>query len=67
MRFEFEWLRCNARGKRCRPINGASDARYRLRGRDVGRRVRARVSAENAAGSRARRTTKSKKIRAARR
>jgi hypothetical protein len=49
--FAYRWQRCNAEGANCVGI-GASGRRYTLRPADVGTRVRVRVTARNAAGSR---------------
>jgi hypothetical protein len=52
-RYRYQWLRCNTRGRFCVSIRGATRARYRLMKRDAGHRLRVRVTATNAAGSRA--------------
>ncbi len=54
--FTYRWVRCgsdggNADGGNCSSISGATGTTYKLVARDVGRRLRARVSARNAAGS----------------
>jgi hypothetical protein len=49
--YRYQWLRCNAHGRSCRPIPGATHSTYRLRRRDAGHRLRARITATNAAGS----------------
>ena len=51
-RYTRRWLRCNARGGACSAVPGATRSSYRLTTRDVGRRLRLRVTATNAAGSR---------------
>ena len=53
----YQWVRCGADGGRpdggdCTIISGASDRRYRVAGADVGFRLRVRVTATNAEGSR---------------
>jgi hypothetical protein len=49
--YGYQWLRCNARGGSCVAIRRAANSTYRLVGRDVGHRLRLRVTALNAAGS----------------
>ncbi len=49
-KYRYQWLRCNAQGGSCLRIAGATKARYRLQSGDVGHRLRARVTALNAAG-----------------
>lgn len=58
MTFAFAWVRCGADGGRpdggdCVLISGATSDRYVLRAADVGSRIRARVTAANADGSKA--------------
>ena len=53
----YQWVRCGADGGRpdggdCTIVSGASDRRYRVAGADVGFRLRVRVTATNAEGSR---------------
>lgn len=50
--FSYRWLRCDAAGDNCANIANATSASYRLRQADVGRTVRALVTARNADGSR---------------
>jgi hypothetical protein len=50
-RYVYKWLRCTSRGKRCRAIAGARRASYRLTSADAGHKLRATVTASNAAGS----------------
>jgi hypothetical protein len=55
--FSFQWVRCGpdggaADGSNCAAISGAAGASYRLAQADVGARLRVRVTASNAAGSR---------------
>jgi hypothetical protein len=56
--FAYQWVRCGADGGRpdggnCAIVSGATSRDYRLGGADVGFRMRARVTAANADGSRA--------------
>lgn len=53
--FAYRWQRCNANGGNCVNIPGgdADDRTYQLKQADVGNRVRVRVTATNADGSRA--------------
>ena len=51
-RYRFQWLRCNGHGARCTAIRHATHPRYRLTKRDAKHRLRLRVTATNAAGSR---------------
>jgi hypothetical protein len=55
--FAFQWVRCGADGGRpdggnCAIVSGATSRDYRLGSADVGARMRARVTAANADGSR---------------
>jgi hypothetical protein len=49
--YRYQWLRCNAHGRNCSSIHGATHSKYKLTKRDAGRRLRLRVTAVNAAGS----------------
>lgn len=49
-RFTYRWLRCNAAGRACATIRGATGATYRLRSADLRSRLRLRVRAHNARG-----------------
>jgi hypothetical protein len=51
VKFGYQWLRCSARGGNCLPIRHATRATYRVTLRDAGHRLRLRVTATNAAGS----------------
>jgi hypothetical protein len=51
-RYRYRWLRCNAQGRSCIGMRRATHARYRVVHRDAGHRLRIRVTAVNAAGSR---------------
>jgi hypothetical protein len=48
----YDWLRCNAAGNGCRPVAGACDRRYTVRGADVGHTLRARLTVTEAGGPR---------------
>jgi hypothetical protein len=48
--FAYQWLRCNAKGARCVAIHKASKPSYRVTKRDVGHRLRVRVTGRNGAG-----------------
>ena len=50
-RFAYQWLRCSSRGTRCTKVARATKPTYRAASRDVGHRLRLRVTARNAAGS----------------
>jgi hypothetical protein len=55
--YAYQWVRCGADGGQpdggnCTIISGATDNRYRLVSADVGSRLRVRVTAMNAEGSR---------------
>jgi len=49
-KFRYAWLSCDRSGSGCRSLPGAKQARYRVRGRDVGHRLRVLVRAFNRAG-----------------
>jgi hypothetical protein len=49
--YRLQWLRCSARGGSCVRIRGATHTRYRLTKPDIRRRLRVRVTAANAAGT----------------
>ncbi len=54
--FTYRWVRCgsdggNADGSNCSSIGGATSATYKIDDSDVGKRLRARVTAKNSAGS----------------
>ena len=49
--YEHRWQRCDARGEGCTEIGGAVERTYALRSGDVGRRVRAVVTASDGGGS----------------
>jgi hypothetical protein len=50
--FGYQWLRCSASGGRCMAIKKAMRATYKVVRNDAGHRLRLRVTATNAAGSR---------------
>ena len=49
-KFRYAWLSCDRSGSGCRSLPGAKQARYRVRARDVGHRLRVLVRAFNRAG-----------------
>ncbi|HZT85629.1 MAG TPA: hypothetical protein VE984_09450 [Gaiellaceae bacterium] len=51
-RFRYQWLRCDTHGGHCTTIRHATHATYRLTTRDERHRLRVRVTATNAVGSR---------------
>ena len=50
-RFAHQWLRCDAVGRSCRPIEGAREGIYRAVAADAGAALRVEVHASNDAGS----------------
>ena len=50
--FAYRWLRCNSAGKSCTTIANATGSTYRLKSRDLRSRLRVKVKATNANGSR---------------
>jgi hypothetical protein len=52
MTFTRQWRRCDADGLACADIGGATGTTYTLTDTDIGKRIRVRVTATNAAGSR---------------
>jgi len=50
--YRYAWLRCNAHGSKCVPIRKATHTTYRVTSHNAGHRLRLRVTATNAAGSR---------------
>jgi hypothetical protein len=49
--YRYQWLRCNAHGGSCRKIAHATHSTYRLTRHDLGHRLRAQITATDAAGS----------------
>jgi hypothetical protein len=49
--FTGVWVRCDTKAANCTPISGATSTKYKLVGADVGSRIRFRVTAKNADGS----------------
>jgi hypothetical protein len=49
--YAYQWRRCNSDGSACNDIAGATGASYAVGAIDIGRTVRVRVTAANAAGS----------------
>src|SRR3990170_9880 len=49
--YAFLWLRCDAQAANCAAITGATAKTYVVTAADLGRRLRVRVTARNAAGS----------------
>ena len=49
--YTYRWLRCDSAGTNCAAISGATATSYKLQSADVGRRLRARVTARNSAGN----------------
>jgi hypothetical protein len=48
----YDWLRCDAAGNGCRPVAGACDRRYTVRGADEEHTLRARLTVAEAGGPR---------------
>jgi hypothetical protein len=48
--FAYQWRRCDSNGSNCVSVSGASSSTYVVGSSDVGFRMRARVTATNAAG-----------------
>ncbi|HUA74052.1 MAG TPA: LamG-like jellyroll fold domain-containing protein [Solirubrobacteraceae bacterium] len=49
--YAYQWQRCDAEGKGCADIEGATEAEYEIGEEDVGATLRVEVSASNGAGS----------------
>jgi hypothetical protein len=49
--YRYQWLRCNTRGGGCASIHTATRSTYKLSKQDTGHRLRLRVTATNAAGT----------------
>ncbi len=50
-RYGYQWLRCTASDMSCQKISGATKSSYRLTKADAGHRLKAIVTASNAAGA----------------
>jgi hypothetical protein len=51
MTYTHRWLRCDARGQDCEPIDSAFGTAYLVSAADVGRKLRSQVEATNAYGA----------------
>jgi hypothetical protein len=51
--FSFQWLRCNGGGGACKAIGKATKSKYTLTKKDARHRLRVRVTATNAVGTKA--------------
>ncbi len=60
--FHYQWLRCNAHGGSCSTIAGATHPSYKVTTRDVGHRLRLRVTASNSVGSKAATSAKTSRV-----
>jgi hypothetical protein len=49
--YTYQWLRCNATGRDCAPVAGATASKFVLDGDDVGKTLRVNVIAGNVGGS----------------
>jgi hypothetical protein len=49
--YSYSWSRCDSAGNGCAAISGATHTTYKATSSDVGRRLRATVTAKNSAGS----------------
>ena len=49
--YAFQWLRCDASGAGCLPVEGATESTYRLGDADLGGKLAVRVTASNPGGS----------------
>ena len=49
--FGYQWQRCTAKGEQCADVAGAASTTYKLSSADVGRTLRVKVTATNAAGA----------------
>jgi endoglucanase len=64
-RFRYQWERCNSAGKRCVAVHNATRKRYRLGGRDRGRRIAVVVAAHDKRGWTTATSKRTRRIRAA--
>jgi serine protease AprX len=62
MSFDYEWERCDLDGGNCSDIPIASEAAYKVRPYDVGRKIRVRVIADNLSGTRSATSLTSDKV-----
>lgn len=60
--YAYQWERCNSKGAECVPIEGATNANYKLTTKDAGHTLYALVTATNGGGSVASSTTVSAEI-----
>jgi hypothetical protein len=51
LRYAYAWLRCDVRGSACIAVAGADQSTYKLTPADIGHTMRARVTANDAAGA----------------
>ena len=58
--FTYQWMRCN--GRSCEAIAGATEKSYRAQSADIGRKLRAIVTAHNGAGPASARSKPSAKV-----
>ncbi len=49
--YTYRWLRCDAQGQDCQPIDGAFATAYLVSAEDVGRKLRSQVAAANVYGA----------------
>jgi hypothetical protein len=63
MSYAYQWLRCSASGSKCAPIRKATKTAYRLTRKDARHRLRVRITARNAAGSKAATSAATKRVR----
>ncbi len=49
--YAYQWVRCNAQGQACQPIQGATQQTYALQQADVGNTIAVTVTATNTQGS----------------
>ena len=63
--YRYQWLRCNMHSGTCSTIHNATRSTYKLTRHDAGHRLRFRVTATNAAGSRVATSAASARVAAA--
>jgi hypothetical protein len=49
--YKYQWEACNAKGKKCKAIKGATKSALTLSAKDIGYRLEVVVTATNAVGS----------------